>query len=92
MRIGAVITIAADHDARNAASRPTASVPDRSCRATIPALGGGDTMKASDVKAAGPPSLTPAWCCRWPSRHGAAARTPQALQLACTRRCLRVTA
>jgi hypothetical protein len=35
MRIGAVITIAADHDARNAASRLTMPVSDRSCRATL---------------------------------------------------------
>ena len=37
MRIGAVIAIAADHDARNAASRPTVPVPDGCCRARIPA-------------------------------------------------------
>jgi hypothetical protein len=35
MRIGAVIAIAADHDARNAASRPIVPVPER------PALGRG---------------------------------------------------
>jgi len=35
MRIGAVNTIAADHDARNAAARPTVPVPDGNCRATI---------------------------------------------------------
>jgi len=35
MRTGAVITIAAAHDARNAASRLTMPVPDGSCRATI---------------------------------------------------------
>jgi hypothetical protein len=35
MRIGAVNTIAADHDARNAASRPTVPVPDGRCRAMI---------------------------------------------------------
>jgi hypothetical protein len=71
MRIGAVITIAADHGARNAASRPTAPVPDPSCRARIPARGGGDTMKASDVKAAGRPALT---------RPGAAAGHPATAQ------------
>ena len=32
MRIGAVITIAADHDARNAASRPTMPVPGEAAR------------------------------------------------------------
>jgi hypothetical protein len=36
MRIGAVIAIAADHDACNAVSQPTAPVPDRSRRARIP--------------------------------------------------------
>jgi hypothetical protein len=35
MRIGPVNTIAVDHDARNAASRPTVPVPDGSGRATI---------------------------------------------------------
>jgi len=39
MRIGAVDTIAADHDARNAASRPTVPVPDGRCRAEILARG-----------------------------------------------------
>jgi hypothetical protein len=71
MRIGAVITIAADHDARHAASRPTVPVPGRSCRAGIPARGGGDTMKASDVETAGRPALT---------RPGAAAGHPVAEQ------------
>jgi hypothetical protein len=33
MRIGAFITIADAHDARNAASRLTMPVPDGSCRA-----------------------------------------------------------
>ena len=51
MRIGAVIAIAADHDARNAASRPTVPVPDRSCRARIP-------VRASGVETAGRPALT----------------------------------
>jgi hypothetical protein len=37
MRIGAVIAIAAAHDARNAASRPTVPVPDGRSRARIPA-------------------------------------------------------
>ena len=37
MRIGGVIMIAADHDARNAASRLTMPVSDGSCRATIQA-------------------------------------------------------
>ncbi len=67
MPIGAVDTIAADHDARNAASRPT-------CRCLTDAAGprsrrggGGDTMKARDVKAAGRPALT---------RPGAAAGHP----------------
>jgi hypothetical protein len=67
MRIGAVDTIAADHDARNAASRPTVPVPDGRCRARIPAGGAGDTMNARDVKAAGRPALT---------RPGAAAGHP----------------
>jgi hypothetical protein len=35
MRIGAVVTIAADHDARNAASRLTMPVSDGSCWARI---------------------------------------------------------
>jgi hypothetical protein len=35
MRIGAVITIAGAHDARDAASRPTVPVLEGSCRATI---------------------------------------------------------
>jgi hypothetical protein len=35
MRIGAVITIAGAHDARNAASRLTMPVSDGSCRARI---------------------------------------------------------
>ena len=39
MRTGAVLAIAADHDARNAASRPTVPVPDRSCRTSIPVRG-----------------------------------------------------
>ena len=58
MRIGAVNAIAADHDARNAASRPT-------CRCLMDAAGpgsrrggGGDAMNARDVKAAGRPALT----------------------------------
>ena len=67
MHIGAVDTIAADHDARNAASRPT-------CRCLMDAAGpgsrpgdGGDAMKARDVVAAGRPALT---------RPGAAAGHP----------------
>jgi hypothetical protein len=67
MRIGAVITIAADHDARNPAYLPTVPVPDPSCRARIPVCGGGDTTKASDIEAAGRPVLT---------RPGAAAGHP----------------
>ncbi len=66
MRIGAVIAIAADHAARNAAYLPTVPVPDRSCRARIP-VRGGDTTKASDVEAAGRPVLI---------RPGAAAGHP----------------
>ena len=53
MRIGAVITIAADHDARNAASRPTMPVPGGSCPARIPARGSDEKMTASDVEAQG---------------------------------------
>ena len=67
MRIGAVITIVADHDARNAAFRPTVPVPGGSCRARIPARDSGDTMKVGDVEAAGRPALT---------RPGAAAGHP----------------
>jgi hypothetical protein len=59
MRIGAVIAIAADHDARNAASRPTVPVPDRSCRTRIPVRGSDEEMKASGgAVAAGRPALT----------------------------------
>jgi hypothetical protein len=65
MRIGAVITIIGAHDARNAAYRLTVPVPDGSCRATILAGSGGDTMNA--VEAAGRPALT---------RPGAAASHP----------------
>ena len=43
-------------------------------------------MKASDVETAGG-GPDPAWCSRRSSRHRAAARTPQAVQLARTRRC-----
>jgi hypothetical protein len=57
MRIGAVITIAADHDARDAAYLPTVPVPDRSCQARI-LVRGGDTTKASDIEAAGRSVLT----------------------------------
>jgi hypothetical protein len=71
MPIGAVITIAADHDARNAASRPTMPVPGGSCPARIPARGSDETMKASDVEAAGHPART---------RPGAAAGHPVAEQ------------
>ena len=67
MRIGAVITIAGAHDARNAASRPTVPVPDRGCLARIPARGSDETTAASDVEAAGEPALT---------RPGAAAGHP----------------
>ena len=35
MRTDSVIAIVGAHDARNAASRLTRPVPDRSCRATI---------------------------------------------------------
>jgi len=38
MRIGAVITIAGAHDARNAASRPTVPVPDGSYPGQDPGL------------------------------------------------------
>jgi hypothetical protein len=59
MRIGAVIAIAAEHDARNAASRPTAPGPDRiSLRAP-----GGACHRASARAAAlgrGCQQLTPA--------------------------------
>ncbi len=34
-------------------------------------------MNSSDVEAAGQAGLYPTWRCRWPSRHRAAARTPQ---------------
>ena len=52
MRVGAVNTIAAGHDARNAASRPTVPVPDGAARARIPACGSSDIMKAGDAEAA----------------------------------------
>jgi hypothetical protein len=39
MRVGAVITIVAEHDARNAAPQPTATVPGGSRRARIPPCG-----------------------------------------------------
>ena len=39
MRTAAVITIAAAHDARNAAYLLTVPVPDRSCQARIPVRG-----------------------------------------------------
>ena len=59
MRIGVIIAIVTDHDARNTASPPTVPVPvpvpDGSRPARIPACGAGDTMKASDVEAAGWP-------------------------------------
>ena len=58
MRTDAVITIAADHDARNAASRLTMPVPDGSCRARILAWRSDDTMNASDFEAAGQSALT----------------------------------
>jgi hypothetical protein len=58
MPIRAVITIAADHDARNAASRPTMPVPGGSCAARIPARGRDETMKANHVEAAGQSALT----------------------------------
>jgi len=80
MRTDAVIAIAGAHEARNAASRPTVPVPDRSCRARILVRGSDEKtsdekMKASDVEAAGRPAdPDPAWCCRWPSRHRASAR------------------
>ena len=72
MRTDAVIAIAGAHDARNAASRPTVPVPDRSCRARILVRGSDgkmsdEKMKASDVEAAGRPALT---------RLGAAAGHP----------------
>jgi hypothetical protein len=67
MRTAAVTTIAGAHDARTAASRLTMPVPDRSCRAGIPARGSDDTMKASDVEAAGRPAR---------ARPGAAAGHP----------------
>lgn len=51
MRIGAAITIVGAHAARNAASRLTRPVSAGSCRARIPAGGGGDTMNASDGQA-----------------------------------------
>ena len=57
MRTAAVITIAAAHDARNAAYLPTVPVPDRSCQARIP-VRGGDTTMASDIEAAGRSVLT----------------------------------
>ena len=77
MRIGAVITIAAGHDARNAASRPTMPVPAGSCPARIPGLGSDEKMKASDVEAAGQPGLTrpgarPIRC--WPGPAGETTR------------------
>jgi hypothetical protein len=48
--------------------------------------GGGEAMNASDFQAAGRPARARAWRCRWSSRHRAAARTPQAVQLARARR------
>jgi hypothetical protein len=67
MRTDSVITIAGAHDARTAVSRLTRPVPDRSRRAGIPARGGGEKMKASDVEAAGRPAR---------ARPGAAAGHP----------------
>ena len=67
MHISAVITIAADHDARNAASRPTCRCLTDAAGSRSRRGGGGDTMKARDVKAAGRPALT---------RPGAAAGHP----------------
>ena len=66
MRTAAVITIAAAHDARNAAYLPTVPVHDRSCPARI-SVRSGDTTKASDIEAAGRSVLT---------RPGAAAGHP----------------
>jgi len=58
MRIGAVIAIVGAHDARNAASRLTMPVSAGSCRAGSWPGGSGDTMNASEVRAAGWPVLT----------------------------------
>jgi hypothetical protein len=67
MRIGAVIMIVGAHDARNAASRPTCGcLMDAAGQDHWPG-GGGDTMHASDIDAAGRPALT---------RPGAAAGHP----------------
>ena len=67
MRIGAVDTIAADHDARNAASRPTVWCLMDAAGPGSRRGGAGETMNARDVKAAGRPALT---------RPGAAAGHP----------------
>jgi hypothetical protein len=82
MRTDAVITIAGAHDARDAASRPTVPVPDRSCRARILVRGSDEKMsdekmKASDAGAAGRSALT---------RPGAAAGHPATRQLQGRRR------
>ena len=58
MPIGTVDTIAADHDARNAASRPTVWCLMDAAGPGSRRGGGGDTIKARDVKAAGRPALT----------------------------------
>jgi hypothetical protein len=72
MRIGAVIMIVGAHDARNAGSRPTVLVPDGRCRAgSCP--GGGDTMNASDIDAAGRALTRPGAAAGHPGteqRHG----------------------
>jgi len=87
MRTHAVITIAGARDARNAAFRLTRPVPDGNCRAGILAWRRRWRDEGQRLRGRRSPCSGPAWCCRWSSRQRAAARTPQAVQLACTRRC-----
>ena len=88
MRIGAVIMIVGAHDARNAASRPTVPVPDGRRRTRILAWRQRWHDECQRHRCRGAVGPDAAWCSRRSSRHRAAARTPQAVQLACTRRCL----
>ena len=88
MRIGAVIMIVGAHDAPNAASRPTVPVPDGRRRTRILAWRQRWHDECQRHRCRGAVGPDAAWCSRRSSRHRAAARTPQAVQLACTRRCL----
>jgi len=87
MRTDSVITIVGAHDARDAASRLGKPVPDGSCRAGILAWRRRWRDECQRLRGRRPPCSGPAWRCRWSSRHRTAARTPQAVQLGCTRRC-----